>query len=774
MNPSVVSPRGRALARLLSSAPLAAVALAQTGPSSSSPASDEIVQLSVFEISAAQVGRYQAEESASGGRIRVNLMDTPATVSVLTRDFIEDVGSLRVLDAAKYVAGINEATIPNALDRVNIRGFQSDGRRVDGFSWSDQANYDTAGIERMEVIKGPDALLQPTGVPGGTINLVTKRPKFSRGGSLTVQAGQYDANRVELDATGPLGDSKTLAYRFVTSLHDSDGYSRGVFRKSFFAAPSLTWRVTPKSQLTLRYEYYNFKTTVLEGLLVDPSVGTNDPLRLVSWIPLDFNPALGPEYQFRRVESHTGTLLFTSAISDRLSVRVAARYSEDATPDSGFGWGQNTQGGSRNPLTGLWVGGLIYSSTAPYTATAAPALSRTFNHTGSSSIQHLRYRDLQNDWAYAVGNDFVNSTTSAGFSYGFEHQNQDGFVLTARPFTIDTFTPDTAAPTVGAQNNARRRELARTQFYLTEKAEFLKGRLILSAGASHLSFNGYFGSKISTAAQTGIAGRMFEGSGSESTLNYGVVVKPLRDVSLYFGHSESAVPTSNFQSVYERLLQDGRDIRFSLGKQDEVGLKVQLLDNRVTASVSYYEINQSNYSLANPANLTSPPPPVVLPALLTDRIAKGWEYQVAASLSRSLSLIASYSDSTNRDPNNVPFRGAAEKSGAAYLRYEFKTGALQGLAIGLGANYLGKRAGDQASGFTSASTATNVIANQPSFYLPARTLADMNLTYSRQKWSYRVAVSNLFDKVDYAASQTRSSVYIGNPRNITGAVTWKF
>src|SRR4051812_9084094 len=146
-----------------------------TGPGE---AAEETVVLSPFEISTSQPGRYQADESASGGRIRANVMDTPASVDVLTRDFISDVGSLRVLDAAKYVAGVSEATIPNALDRVNIRGFQSDGRRVDGFSWSDQANYDTAGIERMEIIKGPDALLQPTGVPGGTINLVTKRPQF--------------------------------------------------------------------------------------------------------------------------------------------------------------------------------------------------------------------------------------------------------------------------------------------------------------------------------------------------------------------------------------------------------------------------------------------------------------------------------------------------------------------------------------------------------------------------------------------------------------------
>lgn len=763
------------LALAPATASFAQVADRGTPAATNAKTDEEVLLLSPFEVATSQVGRYVTEESASGGRIRANVMDTPATVAVLTRDFIEDVGALRVLDAAKYIAGISEATIPNGLDRVNIRGFQSDGRRVDGFSWTDQANYDTAGIERMEVIKGPDSLLQPTGVPGGTINLVTKRPQFTSEGSVTVQAGEYDSNRVEFDSTGPIPGTKNLAYRFVSSLHDSDGYVQQSFRKSFFAAPSFTWRIGHNSQLTVRYEYYNFKTTTLEGLVVDPSVGTNTGFRLLPGIAHDFSPALSDKYQFRRVESHTGTFFFTTTLNEHLSMRLAGRFSEDNTPDSGLSWGASTQGGSRNPLTGLWEGGLIYSSTAPYAATAAPALSHTFNHTGSTSDQHLRYRDLQNDWVYAAKSRWVDSSTMAGFAYGYEQQHQDIRNLTASPFSIDAFSLNDVAPAPATTlSNARRRDLTRAQFYGTEKAELLDGRVILSGGLANLSFDGHFGSKVSTAAQTGVAGRMYAGEGSKTTANYGLVVKPVKIVSLYYGHTESAVPTTNFQSVAERKDQDGQDISFSVGKQDEYGAKAQFFDNRLMVSVAYYKINQTNYSIANPGNLTSPPPATTLPALLVDRVAKGWEYQVSASLTKSLSFVASYTDSTNRDPNGVPFRNAAEKSGAAYLRYEFKRGTLRGLAIGAGANYLGKRAGDQASGVTSASTSTNIIPQQPSFYLPSRTLADLNFSYTLKQWTYRLAINNLFNTTDYAASQTRTSVYMGNPRNLTGSVTYRF
>ena len=734
--------------------------------SSSSPNEEDVVTLSVFEISSSQPGRYQADESASGGRIRTEIMDTPSSVTVLTREFIEDSGALRVLDAAKYVAGVSEATIPNALDRVNIRGFQSDGRRIDGFSWADQANYDTAGIERMEVIKGPDALLQPTGIPGGTINLVTKRPEFTPAGYVTLQVGQYDSNRIEADSTGPIGDSKEFAYRVVGAIHDSEGYIDRTKRKSYYLAPSLMWRMSPSTQLTVRYEYYHFDTHIGEGIPVDPSVGTDSPFKLLTGVAPDFSPGFeAGDREFRRVRAHTGTFLFTSSINERLSVRLAGRLSYDDTPDRGFGWGVIGNGGARDPNTGLWVGGSVFASTPPYAASPATPQSRIFNHTGTDQQQKLEYRDLQNDWAYTFDTATLKSITSAGFAYAFEYQKLNARPMTAQRFDVDNFALDTQPVVFGNFGTVRRRELSRLQTYVNEQVWLLNDRVIVSAGLTNVQFNGYFGN----LADNSTDGRLFEGHGQANTVNYGIVAKPVENLSVYYGHSESAVPQSNFQQVAQ-----GSAPRVSRGIQDEVGVKVQLLDKRLIASVAYYEIDQTGYSLANPANLSSPPPNPLLPALILTRVAKGWEYQVTAALTKQLSLVAGYADTTNRDPNGIPFRSSAEEMGGIYMRYNFTDGALQGLAVALGVNYIGERAGDVATGYTIASTPENPIPNQPSFYLPSQTLADLNLTYARDNWIYRLNVLNVFDKENYPASGARNTVIVGNPRNITGSVTWKF
>lgn len=742
-----------------------AISRAQSTPATAptaSPLKDDIVTLSPFEVSVSKASRYQSDESAGGGRIRANIMETPSSVTVLTREFMEDIAALRVLDAAKYVAGISEASLNNGLDRVNIRGFQSDGRRVDGFSTSDQANYDTAGIERMEVTKGPDALLQPSGVPGGTINLITKSPKFDPSGYVTVQAGQYDSNRIEADYTAPLGAGGKFAYRMVAAVHDSDGYTRNAFRKSTYLLPSFTWRVAPNSQLTVHYEYYKFKTNNIEGLPIDPSVGPNDRVRPVPGVSPKFNATLGSDFAFRRVESHSGTFLLTSAISDRLSIRLAGRLAEVETPDSGFSVGTNTQGGGVDPQTGFFVPGVIFAANG--TTSPAPALNRqTLTHSGTNQGQILRLRDFQNDWVYKLSAAGVDSSTMAGYAYSYTHQNLQANAQRAASFSLDNFVPDTAAPVQSPLNTDRRSVVARSQFYAAETLSLFAGRVVLSGGVTNVQFTGSFVNKLADN------GQIFPGDGSASTYNYGLVVKPLKTVSLYYGHTENAVPNSRFDQVVK-----GSAPAVAEGEQDEVGLKVQLLRNKLFFSVAYFDINQTGFNIPNPGNLTSPPPPVLLPPLSVSRTTDGWEFQATAALSKQLSLIGSYTNMDNRDPRGVLFRGAAEKLAAGFVRYAFTSGPLEGLAIGFGLNYQSKRAGDQTSGFTSASTSTNLIPVQPSFFLPARTLADANLTYNWRNLDFRLAANNLFDKRDFATSGNRNSLLIGNPLNLSGSVTYRF
>ena len=85
-----------------------------------------------------------------------------------------------------------------------------------------------------------------------------------------------------------------------------------------------------------------------------------------------------------------------------------------------------------------------------------------------------------------------------------------------------------------------------------------------------------------------------------------------------------------------------------------------------------------------------------------------------------------------------------------------------------------KRPGDQASGLTAASTPTNLIPNQPSFYLPTRTLVDLSVGYVRGAWTYQANVDNVFDNKALMASISRQLVYAGPGINFRASVTYRF
>ncbi len=736
--------------------------LGQSSTATASAAADEIIQLNPFLVSSDAPARYQSSESASGGRIRQNIMDSSSSIVSVTRSLIEDTGAGRVLDAARYVAGITDATIPNALDRITIRGFQSDGRRVDGFTFEGQSNYDTAVIDRIEVVKGPNALLQPSGTPGGTVNMVSKVPLFTPQGYVTVQGGRWDANRIEGDVTGPIGNSKQLAYRLVSAYQDSKGYVQRSYRDSLIVSPSLTWKPSTDSQLTVRLEHYNFRASSVTGIpLNTATVGTNTGFSAFPGIPLDFSPNLLGEY--RKERANTAWLLFTGKINDRLSVRLAGRASQVSGPTLGGGFGLSSAGGAYDPKTGLWTPGFVYGASPTFTQSAATPTTNIFNHTGTYQTNIYRREDLQNDYVYEYELPNIKTTSLAGLAYGYFSNNRVSANYTAQKFDAYNFSIDTTPPVLAAVNTDQQLRYHQMQTYVTESVDLFKNKIILNGGVANFSFSGYIVNKIGTSTP------LTPGSGDINTVNYGAVIKPLPNVALYYGHTENAAPATSFNQVAAGLAPV-----FSKGIDDEVGVKFQLLEGRLFAMVDYYAITQTGYALANPGNNTSPPPTTLLPPIYSTRNARGWEYQLTAALTKQLSLIANFTSFKNRDPNNVPFRAGAEQSGGAYVRYEFTDGAIKGFAAAVGVNYMAKRPGDAASGYTAATPTTALIPNQPSFYLPAQTLADVNLSYTRGNAIYRFNVFNVFNKVNWVGGGSRTGSDPGNPRNFTGSVTYKF
>ena len=165
----------------------------------------------------------------------------------------------------------------------------------------------------------------------------------------------------------------------------------------------------------------------------------------------------------------------------------------------------------------------------------------------------------------------------------------------------------------------------------------------------------------------------------------------------------------------------------------------------------------------------------LLPPLFMDLQARGWEYELRTHPTRNLSLIGSYTHFRNRDPNNVQFRGVAERAGGLLASYAFARDhvpALDGFRLAIGVDHLAKRPGDSTPGFTAAA---NPVPNQPTFYLDARTLVNLTLaSESKQHWGAQVNVDHVFDQEYFLSSAGRGAAFPGPPRNVRVSLKYGF
>ena len=181
--------------------------LAQSTATSDTPvdaADSDIVVLPEFTVSAQSEDRYRSADAISAVRVRAPLIDTPSSLTVITRDLIDDVAPNRIFDVTRYVAGVQEGRGIQFQDRMIIRGFetQNGARTVDNFLQSaDADNVEESVIERIEVSKGPNAILSPAGAPGGSINVVTKLATSIQPNSRNQRPGAITPNTAALSTT---------------------------------------------------------------------------------------------------------------------------------------------------------------------------------------------------------------------------------------------------------------------------------------------------------------------------------------------------------------------------------------------------------------------------------------------------------------------------------------------------------------------------------------------------------------------------------------------
>jgi iron complex outermembrane receptor protein len=221
---------------------------------------------SVTVTDSSEKEQYRQSRSSSATRTDTPLQELPQSVQVISRQLIDDLHATRVDDVLLYVSGVaRQNNFGGLWDNYSVRGFSGNENGGMNILWNGFASNrgyspprDMANVETIDFLKGPSAALYGSSEPGGTINVVTKKPQFKAANSLDLSVGTQGFYRSAIDSTGALNDK--VAYRLNAAMETKGGSRDDVRSKREFVAPAFTWLLTDRT--TLNYEAEFLRQTV--------------------------------------------------------------------------------------------------------------------------------------------------------------------------------------------------------------------------------------------------------------------------------------------------------------------------------------------------------------------------------------------------------------------------------------------------------------------------------------------------------------------------------
>ncbi|MEM1256792.1 MAG: TonB-dependent receptor [Cyanobacteria bacterium P01_H01_bin.21] len=681
--------------------------------------SDETLRI---VVTGEERSRYVKPNTATATRTDTPLRDIPQSIQVIPREVLEDQQVIRLSDALRNVSGV-VSTAQGSIggQRFAIRGFEDASILRDGFRLTFSGESfgfpELANLETIEVLKGPASILVGSVEPGGVVNLVSKQPLSEPFYALELQAGNRELLSPSLDFSGPLTDDGRLLYRLNALYRTEDSFRDfDTEIERFFIAPTISWQISDRTDLTINLEYTDDERPADNGLIaIDDDVAD-----------IPFDRVIGEIDDTLQDERLRAAYQFEHRFSDRWKLRNSFSYSKI---DFSLG------------LTALSAGGF------DETTGDGVLLSST-----NSNIRETY--DLQTN----VIGEFNTGSVEHTVLFGVDLFRAD---FRDREIRIDFFSPipfNIFDPVYGAVSRPDEADIpllvssdSRTDglgVYLQDQVTLLDNLKLLA------------GVRYETVDQEVINNPTdLNPNSSESSLNedaftprIGLVYQPIEELSLYGSYTTSFVPNTA-TTVDGNLLEPER------GEQFEIGARAELLEGRLTANLALFELTKENVATTDPDN-------IFFSVATGEQRSRGIELDIAGEILPGWNIIANYAyidaDITEDEDGNQGnrLRNIPEHNINLWTTYDIQDGPLEGLGFGLGVNYVSERFGDDANSFTA-----------DDYFLTNATVS-----YKRDNWRAAFNIRNLFD-IDYieAAGSTRTSgIDPGEPFTIVGSFSIEF
>lgn len=690
------------------------------------------------------IERKHTPQNSSVNRAGIKEKDLPQAVQVIGNDVIKQQQSIRLSDVVKNANGVYVGSARGgAQESFWSRGYDMTANNMfkNGFRFNGGSIPEVSSLEKVEILKGSAALLYGNVAPGGIMNMATKTPNFNTGGEISMQAGSYNFYKPSADVYGVF--SKFIAYRFNGSYENSESFRDYVTKNRYYVNPSLLFKVSTKTEITLQADYLSDDWT--------PDFGTGSIGKEIANVPR--NAYLGAKWSNGNTKQATASVLVNHEFNKNWKLNFNSSFQDYDRESIGTERIQPANNGNWN---------------RPYGRNKAveQILANQMSFNGNFATGKIKHQLFT-----GIDTEISNADT---YTFRFFNPTTGATVTTydsVNIFDPNVYNTSLDGPVLPSEV---------TRIVKTQTNRFgIYAQDLISFGEKFKALIGLRYSYQETKPETH---NITANTITEETIRndrafspkVGLIYQPTKYTTLFSSYSNSFTPNTGVD-IYNNAIEP------SIIDQYEAGIKNEFWKGKLTTNVTFYHIVNSNLAQtaefdANGNVNTN----TNVKALSGETTSKGIEFDITYFPIDDFKVLAGYSYNDMRYTKTTGATGSFNE-GDRLVRtpqhtanlsffYTVPTGMFKNVSIGAIGNYIGDRLGGWNNQVNPAYP-NNVWDRE--IPVDGYTTIDVSLGYTWNDFTLLCKLSNITNELNYTLHENYSVNPIA-PRQILTSLRYKF
>mgnify|MGYP003471332819 FL=1 len=658
---------------------------------------------------------YVAEDTKTATKTDIPLIETPQSISVITRARMQAQEVNSIGEALRYTPGVRGEPFgfDSRLTWLQFRGFDNttnglfkDGLQLRNPAFGISYNLEPYGAEQLDVLRGPASFLYGQGSPGGLLNYVSKRPTLQSLHEVQFLAGSFGRYEGRFDFGGRINDSDTSSFRMTGLIRESGTQIDNVPNDRVYIAPALTWRMASSTSLTFFATYQKDRAGAFQWLPADGTLGFN-PNGFVQPHRFTGQPSVD---RYNRTEHSVG-YEFHHQLSENWKFLQKMRYNSNET-DNVSTYVLGLEPDRRTAIRDQWSSYGKLTAIALDNQISGRLSTGPMQHTllAGLDFQRISVRHNQN-FAEASSVDIFNR-----YDYG---------TLGVVPYF------DSKQDTKQLQ----------TGVYIQDQIKMFDKWLLTLGGRHDWARN---------EATDNVAGTTSTQSDRKATGRAALTYLFDNGLAPYFSYSTFFLPSIGIGA-------DGKQFKPESGQQYEAGIKYQIPRTRAFVTAAVFDLTRENYVQTDPGTF--------LPVQRGKARSRGLELEGVASFDSGWDLIAAYTLLDNKvqetvDPSEQGKRlvQVPAQFSSLWAKYTVPDGKWKGFGIGGGARYTGYNYADTPNAFR----------------VPSYVVGDAVIDHTWNHYRFALNINNILNHNTFGCFNEGLTCNFGERRTVVGSVAYRW